>query len=72
MVHFYEDYNAKNTARPTLMRWKLMPLGTHFGELDNSMPVPNADRRRIDKTLRSQAEAVPKTPVPAAEPVSPK
>jgi hypothetical protein len=71
VVRFYDDYNTKNTARPALMRWKMMPAGTHFGELDNSMPVPNADHRRLEPTIRTNAEAVPKATVPAPEPVSP-
>ncbi len=71
VVRFYDDYNTKNTARPALMRWKLMPMGTRFGELDNSMPVPGPTQRRLDVTLRQNAEAVPKATVPAAEPVKP-
>ena len=69
-IRFYDDYNKKNTARPALMRWKMMPAGTRFGELDNSMPVPGPNQRRLDISLRENTEAVPKTTVPAAEPVS--
>lgn len=72
VVRFYDDYNTKNTARPALMRWKLMPAGTRFGELDNSMPVPGPNQRRLDISVRKNAEAVPKDTVPAAEPVSPR
>jgi hypothetical protein len=71
VVRFYDDYNEKNAARPALMRWKLMPLGTRYGELDNSRPVPGPSHRRLEPTIRSTAEAVPKAPVPAPEPVAP-
>lgn len=70
VVRFYDDYNTKNAARPALMRWKLMPAGTRYGELVNSMPVPGPNQRRLDVSLRENAEAVPKSPVPAAEPVA--
>jgi len=73
VIRFFDDYNKKNEARPALMRWKLMPMGTLFGELDNSTPVGDADHRRIDVYVRSNAEAVPRpSNTPPPEPVSPK
>jgi hypothetical protein len=69
VIRFFDDYNTDNKQRPALMRWKLMPLGTRFGELDNSAPVPSYTHRRIDTTLRTKSESVPK-PLPQAEPVS--
>jgi hypothetical protein len=72
VIRFYEDHDTKNTARPDLMRWKLMPRGTQFGELPNSMPVPDYNHRRVDVTLRKEAEAVPKPAnVPPPEVVTP-
>lgn len=72
VIRFYDDYNPKNTARPALMRWKLMPAGTKYGELDNSAPAPGPNQRRLDTSIRKNSEAVPKATVPAAEPVAPK
>jgi hypothetical protein len=69
VIRFYDDYNKDNKERPALMRWKLMPLGTKFGELDNSAPVPAYTHRRIDTAIRTKSESVPK-PLPAPEPVS--
>lgn len=69
VVRFFENHNKKNTERPDLMRWKLMKAGTTFGELDNSMPVPDYGHRRVDVSLRKNATAVPK-PLPAAEPAA--
>lgn len=60
VLRFYDEYDKKNTARPTLMRWKLMPMGTSWGELSNSMPAPDRNHRRVDVELRAAAEAVPK------------
>ncbi len=73
VVKFYPDHDTKNTARPDLMRWQLMPRNTSFGELTNSMPVPDYNHRRVDVTLRKTPEAVPQpTNVPPPEPVAPK
>ena len=73
VIRFFDDHDKDNKERPALMRWKLMPMGTRFGELDNSAPVPAYINRRLDVTLRDRSEAVPKpaaTTVPPAEPVS--
>jgi hypothetical protein len=72
VMRFYEDYDIKNAARPALMRWKLMRAGTSWGELTNSMPVPDMHHRRVDPELRSASESVPKPAnVPPPEPVAP-
>jgi hypothetical protein len=65
VIRFFEDYNDKDPNRPALMRWKLMPRGQRFGELNNTMPVPDATRRRVDVDVRERADAVP-MPAPEA------
>src|SRR4051812_43262561 len=40
VVRFYDDFDATNTPRPSLMRWEIMNLGEEYGQLDNAMPVP--------------------------------
>jgi hypothetical protein len=74
VIRFYADHDTKNAARPDILRWKLMPKGTSFGELTNSLPVPDYNHRRIDVALRKSGESVPKpapAPLPAPEPVNP-
>lgn len=73
VIRFYADHDVKSATRPDMMRWKLMPKGTTWGELTNSLPVPDFNHRRIDVTFRTTGESVPKpTPatLPAPEPVS--
>jgi hypothetical protein len=67
VMKFYEDHDPKNTTRPALMRWEIMPAGQMYGELHNSIPCPPQDRRRVDVFHRADATAVP-PPEPAATP----
>ena len=53
VVRFFEDYKTDNPQRPDLMRWQLQKAGKTFGDLDNAMPVPAADSRRVDVTFRT-------------------
>lgn len=71
VVRFYED-ETDDPELPALMRWELMPLGDHFGELDNAMPVPPQYARRLDTFVRTDA-AVLQTgiPMPDTEPAEP-
>lgn len=57
LVIDFEPGKAGDTPdRPDLMRWELMPEADILGRLDNAMPVPTADSRRIDVTLRNGPE----------------
>jgi hypothetical protein len=69
VVQFQDDHDTKNVTRPALMRWEIMDIGTTFGDLKNSMPVPAATNRFVDVTLRDTPDAVP-APEPAAKPAS--
>jgi hypothetical protein len=68
VIRFYEGHDTKNASRPDLMRWRVFDRGTQFGELDSAIPVPSAINRRVDCTLRKNADAVTKS-LPAPEPV---
>ncbi len=41
---------------PDLMRWEIFPIGTGWGELSNSMTVPNRWSRRLDVVIRASSE----------------
>lgn len=73
VMRFYANHDSNNAARPDLLRWRLMAAGTSWGELNNTLPVPDYNHRRVDVSLRKSGESVPKpTPaaLPAPEPVS--
>lgn len=63
IIRFYEDADVKNERCPALMRWELRGLGDQWGELDNSIPVPRADLRKVDVFHRPTPTA---TPLPEA------
>lgn len=57
LVLDFEEGEAPDTPnRPDLMRWELMQDSDLLGRLTNAMPVPNADSRRLDVTLRTSPE----------------
>lgn len=74
VVHFRGDEGIKGSATPDLMEWEIMDPDEMFGQLDNSVPVPGREYRRLDPTLRATPElpesmggGVPK-PAPSGNP----
>jgi hypothetical protein len=61
VMRFYDESvkDKPSPENPALMRWDTMRIGKHFGELQNVMPVPGADSRRVDVTLRRAGELPP-------------
>jgi len=56
VIDFEEGKAGDTPDRPDLMRWELMDDSDLYGGLDNAMPVPVADCRRIDVSLRAVPE----------------
>ena len=46
---------------PDLMRWKVFPNGTGWGELDSAMTVPNRWSRKLVVVIRPSSEYAPQT-----------
>lgn len=55
-MRFYRDREKDDAYTPDLMRWDLMKAGTRFRRLENAMPVPPRNSRRIDMSLRPAPE----------------
>lgn len=56
VIKFQSNDKAKGTSTPDVMRWGLFPAGTRWGTLDERIPVPGPDARRVEMTLREGAE----------------
>jgi len=56
VIWFEEGESNAGPDLPDLMRWEIMAANTHSGALDNAMPVPGKDSRRLDMTLRAAPE----------------
>ncbi|HLO42146.1 MAG TPA: hypothetical protein VK176_14060 [Phycisphaerales bacterium] len=52
VVRFYQGRNRDNIEMPDEMRWEEWEKGRQHGSLENKMPVPEAEYRRIDVTVR--------------------
>lgn len=52
VVHFYKGRNADNLELPDEMRWEEWELGRTSGGLENKMPVPSENYRRMDVYVR--------------------
>lgn len=57
VIDFEEGLAGNTPDRPDLMRWELMKESDLIGRLDNAMPVPMADSRRLDMSLRAGPES---------------
>ena len=57
LVVNFESGRAQGTPdRPDLMRWGLMDESDRMGRTHNAMPVPRANARRLDVSLRPTPE----------------
>ena len=55
MLKFRDGVN-EDEHMSSVMMWEIMPLGKMFGHLDNTMPAPPPNARRVDMTLRPSPE----------------
>lgn len=60
VVHFLKDEGTKDPYTPDVMEWGIMNDGDEVGRLGNRMPVPPANARRIEPTLRATPELPPR------------
>lgn len=60
VIHFVEGDGTADTYTPDRMEWALMNDGDEWSRLDNSLPVPPANARRLDPTLRPTPELPPR------------
>lgn len=67
VVRFLDDERSEERGYD-VMRWRLMPAGTAWGTLDNTMNCPPNTARRLDMTLRRGPEFVVAEATPAAAP----
>jgi hypothetical protein len=58
VIQFADNGGTKDKYTPSLMTWGIMDEERDWTKLTNSMPVPAADSRRLEPTLR----AVPELP----------
>lgn len=59
VVQFLPGQGSENKFTPDLMQWGLMDEDAGYGNLTNSLPVPAADARRLEPTLRAAPELPP-------------
>lgn len=60
VVHFVKGAGTTDSYTPDLMEWAIMDDGAEFERLDNTLPVPPANARRIDTALRTGPELPPR------------
>ncbi len=58
-IQFMQGHGTDSQYTPDLMKWGLMEENASFSNLMNSMPVPAADVRRLEPTLRAVPELPP-------------
>lgn len=63
LVLGFRKGTGPNEFKPDMMEWELMPAGRRFGTRNNQMPVPPAQARRIEPSLRPTPEQ-PGSPMP--------
>lgn len=56
VVHFNSKAGAKGGYASDQMEWAIMEEGQNFGPLGNTIPVPPANSRRLEATLRPVPE----------------
>lgn len=57
VVRFYPGRNSTNLEMPDEMRWEEWEKDRRHGSLENKMPVPHYDYRRLDVTIRKPEPA---------------
>ena len=59
VVRYRRDVGLDDAVYPDLMNWEIMDAGERFGALENSIPVPGKNARRMDWYLREVPELPP-------------
>jgi len=62
VVRFYPNKSDDNIHNPDAMRWRIYPATQLSAMLDNSMPVPGPEARRLEWEIRSTPEYAPDAP----------
>lgn len=60
VIHFVKGAGTSDSYTPDLMEWAIMDDGAESERLDNTLPVPPANARRIDTALRPTPELPPR------------
>lgn len=60
VVHFIKGEGTSDSYTPDRMEWSIMNDGEEWSRLDNSLPVPPANSRRLDPTIRATPELPPR------------
>ena len=68
VIRFYPDKAEDNLHNPDVMRWQVYPASQIADMLDNQMPVPAPESRRIEWELRAVPEYAPDRPPVATAP----
>ena len=68
VIRFYPNKSKDNIHNPDAMRWQIYPAGQTASLLDNQMPVPAPESRRIEWELRAVPEYAPDQPPVATDP----
>lgn len=55
-IRFYEDKGEGSDYAPDVMRWQIYDQSMGMTKLRNQIPVPGAESRRIDVTMREGPE----------------
>jgi hypothetical protein len=58
-IQFLRNHGTDTLYTPDLMKWGLMEEDSAYENLANSLPVPAADVRRLEPTLRAVPELPP-------------
>jgi hypothetical protein len=56
VIDFVEGGGTPGSFTPDTMNWDLMPAGEEYKNLSSAVPVPPADSRRLDPSLRAVPE----------------
>lgn len=56
LVISFRDNVNEGEMMSSVMNWEIMPMGKMFGRLDNSIPAPPVNARRVDMSLRPSPE----------------
>jgi hypothetical protein len=59
VVKFYNDVSEGTADFPDIMRWEVVKADRWGALLDNQMPVPDVDARRLEWEIRSGPEYPP-------------
>jgi len=57
VIWFNDNMRPGDALLPDTMDWELMPTGTRYGGLDNTVPMPSASCRAVVVTKRKGPEA---------------